>query len=108
MSEEEIIENVNELISWKGKNVEIRDYEIESIQGLLDLYNQTKKKLTEYENQMDLDYVDENYVSKEKIREKIKEYYEYDKRMQNKPDWHTIKYYKAKALEELLEEKINA
>jgi hypothetical protein len=44
MSEEEIIKNLKELISWKGKNVEIRDYEIDAIKDLLDLYNKEKEK----------------------------------------------------------------
>lgn len=40
---------------------------------IIDLYTKEKEKNKEYEKQLDLDYVDKNYISKEKIREKIKE-----------------------------------
>ena len=59
-----------------------------------------RKKVREYENQMDLDYVDENYVRKDKIREKIKEW---DKGIAwANADDH---YYAIKILKEILEEE---
>lgn len=47
MSEEEIIEILKELISWRGKHVEVRDYEIEAIQGLLVLYKKQQNEIEE-------------------------------------------------------------
>lgn len=84
MSEEEIIKQTEIYINLL---VEERKYGTasieqirfqETIQGLLDLYNKEKEKNKEYERQLDLDYVDENFISKDKIREKIEEYKKYD------------------------------
>ena len=88
-----------------------------AIETLLTAYEKEKEKNKRYEKYLKskdkqheqvLEYLEtekENeYISKEKIKERIKEYYEYDERMQNKPDWHTTEYYEAKALEKLLEE----
>ena len=47
MSEEEIIEILKELISWRGKHVEVRDYEIKAIQDLLDLYKKQQNEIEE-------------------------------------------------------------
>ena len=99
----------------------------EAIQGLLDLYNKEKEKreiAEENHKVLSLDLgqalkdlglpedtiisdelvleINKRYVSKDKIKEKIEEYYEYDKKMQKEKDWHTNEYYKAKTLEELL------
>ena len=103
MSEEKIIEILKKLISWKGMKVEIRDYEIEAIQGLLDLYNEEKNKNASLQKEIKLmqncdlakvikkqekeiealkiihntykEMIEENgYISKDKIREIIKKY----------------------------------
>lgn len=48
---------------------------------------------------------DGNYISKDKIREKIKEYLDYDNKYFGKDEtYHTEEYYKAKTLKELLGE----
>jgi hypothetical protein len=78
MSEEEIIKNLKELISWKGKNVEIRDYEIDAIKDLLDLYNKEKEKNEVLQKELDkkikaLDIAMSNpdYICKDKIRKDL-------------------------------------
>lgn len=77
LSEEEIIKDLKKYISFANKsenfsnnndfkwNVELS----EIIQGLLDLYNKEKEKIQKYEKQLNLDYVDENFISKDKIKE---------------------------------------
>ena len=101
----------------RGSAYEMQTEDFEAIETLLTAYEKEKEKNKRYEKYLKskdkqheqvLEYLEtekENeYISKEKIKERIKEYYEYDKRMQNKPDWHTTEYYDAKALEKLLEE----
>lgn len=79
-SEEEIIKNLNELISWKGKNVEIRDYEIEAIQNLLDLYNNQKERIKELEEKL-VDKICRGVEEEvlEEYRQRIKELEEIEK-----------------------------
>ena len=115
--ERQVREAMKNLLVAYEKEKETSHY----IQSQLDIANaklvEEKEKNKRYEKYLKskdkqheqvLEYLEtekENeYISKEKIKERIKEYYEYDKRMQNKPDWHTTKYYEAKALEKLLEE----
>lgn len=74
LSEEEIINKI-----YKLRNVLtiLNDYgkeDVEAIDGLLDLYNKDKEKIQKYEKQLDLDYVDENFISKDKLKEKIEKY----------------------------------
>lgn len=45
--------------------------EVEAISTILQELDKLQKENEEYSKQMDLDYVDENFVSKDKIREKI-------------------------------------
>lgn len=35
--EEQIIKNLRELISWKGNNIQIRDYELDAIERFIRL-----------------------------------------------------------------------
>ena len=44
---EEAIKVLEELISWKGKNVEIRDYEIQAIENLIKGYKELEAKLND-------------------------------------------------------------
>lgn len=89
-----------------GSAYEMQKEDFEAIETLLTAYEKEKEKNKELikERATEIVYVDKNFVRKDKIKAKIEEYYEYDKRMQNKPDGHTTKYYEAKALEKLLEE----
>lgn len=89
-----------ELIEKQFKEIE----ELKNITKSYDSFLGTEKIVIADKKFFVNGYFRENYVSKDKIKAKIKEYYEYNKRMQNKPDWHTTKYYEAKALEKLLEE----
>jgi len=72
MSEEEVINQIKDLIkdrasfigtSANGNSVYRKDKN--ALQTILSLYQQEKEKVQEYEKQLDLDYVDKNYVSKE-------------------------------------------
>lgn len=72
MSEEEIIKNINEQIQWSDHNT----YKI-ALQGILDLYNKEKEKNASLQKEIKLMKsinINDNYIYKDKIREKIKEY----------------------------------
>ena len=87
MSEKEIIKNEKEMIDnaecWiddeEYSGAEEREwakFEKETIEGLLDLYNKEKEKNNSIESQRlrDMCYKnDGNYISKDKIKEKIKQ-----------------------------------
>lgn len=49
MEEAKTIETLKELISWRGKSVEIRDYEIDAIKDLLNLYYKEKARADKLE-----------------------------------------------------------
>lgn len=89
LSEKEIIQECEDLAN--NNYNELGDcwdveYSRNAISGLLDLYMQENKRchflqseldqanarIIEYQKQLDLDYVEENYISKDKIREKLK------------------------------------
>lgn len=117
LSEEEIIEEVKKELRL-AKNVDdiattIRN---EYVRGLLDLYNKEKEKNKILEAngfRKGLYEKDCNYISKDKIREKIEEYEEFvnefeeywskDPRQFRKNK--SVDYYKIEALRELLEEE---
>lgn len=92
MSEKEIINYFKEVINWYRENAPDRVYalnnkDIETIQGLLDLYQKEKEKNKKYQGiengttiiyKSKAKYVREDritryYIDKYKIREKIKE-----------------------------------
>lgn len=80
MSEEEIIENINEMIELIDDECYISIPEdIESIKGLLDLYNKEKEQLelTRRDNAIIVSRieknVEKNYISNDKIKDKIEE-----------------------------------
>jgi hypothetical protein len=87
--------------------------ELHALQNLLDEKNEEiehlQKENEEYSKQMDLDYVDKNFVSREKIENKIKEYFEYDKKHKTYTsdgrENYTYEYYKALTLQDLLREE---
>lgn len=85
MKLEEAIENTKKRISrWEniaeiGKaSLSKEEYEnsqklCDEEKRLIEELEHLQKKNEEYSNQLDLDYVDKNFVSKDKIREKIEE-----------------------------------
>ena len=87
MSEEKIIEILKKLISWKSMKVEIRDYEIDAIQDLLDLYNKEKEKNASLQKEIKLMKsinINDNYISKDKIRKQIRQLEALDKQYYKK------------------------
>ena len=104
MNEEQIIDKVSMIDQWKVSGDSYTQGELDAIGQLLELYYENKKQLEqekeknkEYEKQLDLDYVDKNYISKDKIMEFIKE--------ETKKGTYSYKTISAKRLKELLEEK---
>lgn len=73
-------------------SISVDEQDIQALENLLTRYKQLEK-------QIDLDYVEENYIEKSKIKEKIEEW---DKSIKwaNADD----RYYAIKILQELLEE----
>lgn len=72
MNEEDIVKGVEGMLKAGGTLSAGFDYgEEKYLQGLLDLYNKEKEKVKRYKNELDLDFVDENFVSKDKIKAKI-------------------------------------
>ena len=49
------------------------DKVIKAIENLIARNKELEKQVNEYEKQLDLDYVDTNYIPKSKVREKIEE-----------------------------------
>ena len=45
----------------------------QNIDTILNLIKKQQKEIEEYKKQLDLDYVEENYISKDKIKAKIEE-----------------------------------
>ena len=87
MSEEEIIEiikdflDLREIHSSDAMTKSFLSIYKEAIQGLLDLYNNEKEKNKELEDELEdwkftTKYVENNYISKDKINLKIEEYEE--------------------------------
>lgn len=82
MNEEEkkIIEKFVEKCNKFDESVEIKgvsvgeEYRIlETVCKVLDLVEKLQKENKEYSKQLDLDYVDKNYISKQKIKDEIEE-----------------------------------
>ena len=79
MSEEEIIQTLeNRLKSWNNIKEDCKNSELSNVidqiekdnqatQGLLDLYNKQKEEIEDYKYMIEI-----NYISKDKIRDKIK------------------------------------
>lgn len=63
---------------------------------ILNLIEKQQKELERFNNEMDLDYVDKNFIPKDKIRTLIKE--------SNYPDTYNFKTISVSKLKELLEE----
>ena len=78
MNEEEK-KAIETLKSWKDYNIRnknklLRADEIIKIQEtILNLIEKLQKENEEYSKQLDLDYVDKNYISKQKIKDEIEE-----------------------------------
>ena len=116
MSEEEIIRNVKRIIDYKVISNYINNSDSNYIQGLLDLYKEEKDKSKTLETllqgtlyEMYLYYKElagkyqANSISKDKIREKIKEYQ--NKLFQDIEENKVVEYENIiQVLEELLEE----
>ena len=109
MSEEEILKNIKELIQWNDYNT----YKI-ALQGLLDLYNKEKEKninqFTEIEslkyampNMKHIDIINQNYISKDKIKREIEELQSMIVDVYWK-EFQTVVNFAIKELQELLEE----
>jgi hypothetical protein len=71
MNKEEIkaIEDLKEFIN----DNEVQNISIFTAKTLLNLIEKQQEKLERFNNELDLDYVDNNFVSKDKIRELIEE-----------------------------------
>ncbi len=117
MSEEEIIRNVKRIIEYKVISNYINNNDSNAIQGLLDLYQKEKEKNWKYQvyclpNDVGVKNGDKiitfdtsNYINKDKIREKIKEF-EDSYMISSISDSEEKEYYKLViiVLQELLEE----
>lgn len=71
---EEDIKILEELISWEGKNVEIRDYEIRAIENLIARYKELEKINNKYKVVKTLNEIQEyklelDYIPKSKVKE---------------------------------------
>jgi len=53
--------------------ITVGEDDIEAIENLIQENKELKEKQKEYEKQLDLDYVEENYIAKSKLKEKIEE-----------------------------------
>ncbi len=53
---------------------------LQALEKLTNLIDKLQKENEEYSKQIDLDYVDDNYIAKQKIKEKIEELSQYYKK----------------------------
>ena len=118
MSEEEIIKILKilqeDMSDYNSFMVgEFGERQIEAIQCLLDLYNKQKEELKRQINTRIIEekFIENNYISKDKIREQIRQLEEYYKKeiepeIYNWTDFTAEEHYKdlITKLEELLEE----
>ena len=79
---EEDIKNIEEIIELSKEEIDAKDENITAILDIEDLislehilsdYKRVLKENEEYSKQLDLDYVDKNYISKKKIEDTIEE-----------------------------------
>lgn len=115
LSEEEIIRNVKRIIEYKVISNYINNYDCRVIQGLLDLYYKQQKEIEELKKQNyeivkelkprvqidDTEYIERNFISKDKIREKIEEITSYAYTSVEERECQT---YARQVLKDLLEE----
>lgn len=93
MNEEDIVKGVEGMLKAGGTLSAGFDYgEEKYLQGLLDLYNKEKEKVKRYKNELDLDFVDENFVSKDKIKAKIEDILnsENSEAIEKLIEWHSL------------------
>lgn len=73
---EKFVEKCNkfdESVEIKGVSVGEEYRILETVCKTLDLVEKLQKENEEYSKQLDLDYVDKNYISKQKIKDEIEE-----------------------------------
>ena len=78
---EEDIKIINNFITYFNKNIQngnkadltVLGEEINALEHILSDYKRLLKENEEYSKQLDLDYVDKNYIPKQKIKAKIEE-----------------------------------
>ena len=109
------LEEAKEILNWSQQQMRLGnlpDYSQNVYQAevaVLQELEHLQKENEEYSKQLDLDYVDKNFVSREKIENKIKEYFEYDKKHKTYTsdgrENYTYEYYKALTLQDLLREE---
>lgn len=104
---EKDIKTLNEVLIHYRETEEVRKV----IKNILDERKADKKRIKELESklekankQLDLDYVDKNYIPVQKVKDKIEELKK-AKRETTRENWHYIYTIQLKILEEILEEK---
>ena len=118
MNNIEILKDLEKYIGFANKQCNFSndaDYKwhkelAEAIENLIQENKKLKEKIEEYEKQLDLDYVEENYIPKLKLKEKIEELKKEEKQelkgLKGQDRYFVKQTYQAKAivLQELLEE----
>ena len=104
-----VLKNIEKLRRIEFKHC-VTDREIKAIQNILVELEQKDKRIQELEEklekanrQLDLDYVDDNYIPKQKVKDKIEEY---NKKMEEDvghPNWIIVDKIVINVLQELLE-----
>ena len=101
--EEDIIKHFEELKRNKKHIANIdTDFFFNFVENLINRNKELEEKVNKYEKQLDLDYVDNNFIEKSKVREKIEFYKRYGK-IKNSNEY--VMSVEIEVLEELLEER---
>lgn len=115
MTEEEIIDILENVYIFKNTSDKFTDLDLNAIQGLLDLYNKQKetiinqeriimeqeKEINKYKNQEYGKLFNGRYISKDKIRKEIEET---EKELYNGDILQRFAYIKIETLKDLLKE----
>lgn len=81
LSEEQIINSIKPIVNARKThkdnhlyNLQLNAYQLDAIQGLLDLYNKEKEKNKELEMQLEIEKIDNKYNQEERDEETIPRY----------------------------------
>lgn len=104
-----VLKNIEKLRRIEFKHC-VTDREIKAIQNILVELEQKDKRIQELEEklekanrQLDLDYVDDNYIPKQKVKDKIEKYNRKMEEDVGHPNWIIVDKIVINVLQELLE-----
>ena len=80
--EKKAMDSLKVISEYAGDNYLAKEHR-RKLKMLIELVEKQSKEIEEYKKQLDLDYVRNNYINKDKIKAKIEEIEQYDKKYKN-------------------------